>query len=250
MSALFEELDHQTTPMGEISLRRRRELTLDVDVYEAKLDDEFLMSTLFTVAEIALADLGLAQTLGDRLDVVVGGLGLGYTAQAALADERVRSVHVIEALPEVIGWHQRGLLPLAAELTTDPRCHLHHGDFFALVAGAQGFGPDGPARWDAILVDIDHSPTWPLHPSHAGFYEPDGLRVLLPLLKPEGVFALWSDEPPDPAFVATLEQVFATVDVHVVAFANPYTDGDSTNTVYVATTTPGTAELPASPPGV
>ena len=234
MSALFEELDHQTTPMGVISLRRRRELVLDVDVYEAKLDDEFLMSTLFTVAEIALADLGLAGLHGDGLDVVVGGLGLGYTAQAVLRDPRVRSLHVIEALPQVIDWHRRDLLPLSAELTGDPRCHLHHGDFFAMVGSEQGFGPAVPETCDAILVDIDHSPTWLLHPSHAGFYEPDGLRSLVSRIHPGGVFGLWSDEPPDPAFVATMEQVFAPVTTHVVPFSNPYADEASTNSIYLA----------------
>jgi spermidine synthase len=233
MSALFEELDHQVTPMGEISLRRRRELTLDLDVFEAKLDDEFLMSTLFTVAEIALADLGLAQVSGDGLDVVVGGLGLGYTAHAVLGDERVRSLHVIEALPQVISWHRRGLLPLSAVLTADPRCHLHQGDFFAQVAGGQGFGADLPERFDAILVDIDHSPSWLLHPSHAGFYQADGLRGLMALLTEDGVFGLWSDEPPDPAFIATMEEVFASVTAHVVPFENPYIHGESTNSIYV-----------------
>jgi spermidine synthase len=234
MSALFEELDHHVTPMGEISLRRRRELTLDVDVYEAKLDDEFLMSTLFTVAEIALADLGLAQTGGGPLDVVVGGLGLGYTAQAVLGDERVRSLHVIEALPQVIDWHHRGLLPLSAALAADPRCHLHHGDFFALVAGGRGFGIDGPERFDAILVDIDHSPSWLLHPSHAGFYQADGLRRLVALLQPDGVFGLWSDESPDPAFIATMEEIFEPVTAHVVPFENPYTQCESTNSIYIS----------------
>ena len=233
MSALFEELDHQTTPMGEISLRRRRELTLDIDVYEAKLDDEFLMSTLFTVAEIALADLGLAEVQGDGLDVVVGGLGLGYTAQAVLHDPRVRSLHVIEALPQVIDWHRRGLLPLSAELTTDPRCHLHHGDFFQMVVSNEGFGPELPARFDAILVDIDHSPTWLLHPTHAGFYEPDGLRRLVSLIHSGGVFGLWSDELPDPEFVTAMEQVFEPVTTHVVAFSNPYAEDESTNSVYL-----------------
>ena len=67
--------------MGEINLRRRIEPSLQVDVYEVKLGDEFLMSSLFTVAEIELARLGLAEAGGDALDVVVGGLGLGYTAR-------------------------------------------------------------------------------------------------------------------------------------------------------------------------
>lgn len=233
MSALFEELDRQATPMGEISLRRRRELALDIDVYEAKLDDEFLMSTLFTVAEAALADLALSQIQGDGLDVVVGGLGLGYTADAVLRDERVRSVHVIEALPQVIDWHRRGLLPLSASLTADPRCHLHQGDFFAMVASDDGFGPEVPDTCDAILLDVDHSPSWFLHPSHAAFYESEGVQRLAALLGGEGIFGLWSDELPDPSFLAVMEQAFSSVAAHVVSFPNPYTEGESTNSVYL-----------------
>ena len=86
MSARFEELAWAPTPMGEISLRRRLEPSLRVDVYEVKLGEEYLMSSLFTVAEIELARLGLAQVPGSDLDVVVGGLGLGYTARAVLTD--------------------------------------------------------------------------------------------------------------------------------------------------------------------
>ena len=111
MSARFEELDYQQTPMGDLTLRRRREPTLDVDVYEVKLGEEYLMSSLFTVAEEELARLGLAAVQGNALDVVVGGLGLGYTAVAALEDARVASLVVIDALPAVIEWHERGLLP-------------------------------------------------------------------------------------------------------------------------------------------
>lgn len=234
MSARFEEIDRRRTPMGEISLRRRLEPSLQVDVYEVKLGDEFLMSSLFTVAEIELANLALAEVPGTDLDVVVGGLGLGYTARAVLEDPRVRSLHVVEALGEVIGWHQHQMLPLATELTSDPRCHLVEGDFFAMVAGGSGFGPHAPARCHAVLVDIDHTPRHLLHPSHAAFYEPEGLRRLAGHLHPGGVFALWSDDPPDLDFVTLSEEVFASCEAHVVTFPNFYTDGESANTVYVA----------------
>ena len=236
MSARFEELDWRETPMGAISLRRRLEPTLQVQVHEVLLDDEYLMSSLFTVAEVALADLGLAAAGGTALDVVVGGLGLGYTAQAALADDRVRSLAVVEALGEVVDWHERGLLPVSSQLASDARCRLVRGDFFALTAGDGPYAPDGPDRHDAVLVDIDHSPTHHLHPSHASFYEPSGMERVAGRLRPGGVFGLWSDDPPDEAFVATLEEVFAGVHTHPVDFANPLTGGTSSNTVYVATT--------------
>ena len=234
MSVRFEEIDRRLTGMGEIVLRRRLEPTLHVDVYEVKLDDEFLMSSLFTVAEIELARLALAELPGTELDIVVGGLGLGYTARAVLEDSRVRSLHVVEALTEVIEWHERDLLPLATALTGDRRCHLIEGDFFTMTAADSGFGPDGPHRCHAILVDIDHTPRHLLDPSHAAFYEPAGLRRLADHLHPHGVFALWSDDPPDRDFISSLEQVFASCDAHVVSFPNFYTGGESASTVYVA----------------
>ena len=58
---MFEELDYRPTPIGTLSLRRRRDLTLDIDVFEIKLGEDFLMSSLFTASEVALARLGLAR---------------------------------------------------------------------------------------------------------------------------------------------------------------------------------------------
>lgn len=233
VSAQFEELDWSPTPIGDISLRRRVEPSLGVDVYEVRLGEEFLMSSLFTVAEVELARLGLAAVTGTDLDVVVGGLGLGYTARTALADHRVRSLYVVETLAAVIGWHQRDLLPQAGELTSDPRCRLVEADFFATVTGA-GLGPGTPDRWHAVLLDIDHTPRHVLHPSHAAFYTADGLRRLADRLHPEGIFALWSDDPPDPEFLAVLGDAFVSATAEVVGFPNPYTGGQSANTVYVA----------------
>jgi spermidine synthase len=221
--------------MGVISLRRRIEPTLNVEVYEVKLGDEFLMSSLFTVAEVALARLGLAQAAEADLDVVVGGLGLGYTAQTALDDSRVHSLVVVEALEEVIGWHQRALLPDTAELASDPRVRLQRGDFFAMADSAVGFDPDEPGRrFHAVLLDVDHTPRHVLHPSHSAFYTTAGLRKLVGHLHTGGVFALWSDDPPDPDFEAILAEVFDRSEASVVRFPNPLTGGYSTNTVYVA----------------
>jgi spermidine synthase len=246
VSARFEELDWCATEMGELSLRRRWDPVVRRDVYEVKLDDEYLMSSLFTVAEEELARLGLAaldvgvgvgpdDKAGAAVDVLVGGLGLGYTARAVLEDDRVRSLHVVEAADAVISWHERGLLPLAGELTSDPRTHLVLGDFFALMAGGDGTPPELPALLSAILLDIDHTPDHLLHPAHGTFYTPDGLARLATRLHPGGVFALWSDAAPDPAFLQVLGEVFAEPFAHVVEFPNPLTGGASANTVYTAT---------------
>lgn len=192
------------------------------------------MSSLFTASETQLAEFALAALAGTDLDIVVGGLGLGYTAYAALNDERVRSLHVIEALPEVIDWHQRHLLPLADALTTDRRCQLVKADFFATIARHAPFGPGAPDMVHALIVDIDHTPRHHLHPRHADFYTPDGLRRVAARLHPAGVFALWSDDPPDSDFMAAADQVFTSCVAHVVTFPNPLIGGDATNTVYVA----------------
>jgi spermidine synthase len=235
VGAALEELAASETPMGLLTLRRRLEPSLGVDVFEVKLGDEYLMSSQFTTAEIELARLGLAEIVGTELDVVVGGLGLGYTAMAALRDPRVRSLVIVETLGEVIDWHRDGLLADVAELTSDPRTRLVHGDFFALAGTLAGFDPETPGqRYHAILVDIDHSPRHVLSERHRPFYAVDGLRELTRHLHPGGVFALWSNDPPDDAFGRDLAEVFTSVEAHEVTFRNHYTRGESANTVYVA----------------
>ncbi|MDX5361544.1 MAG: spermidine synthase [Alphaproteobacteria bacterium] len=237
MSALFEELDYQPTPIGPLSLRRRREPALGVDVVEIKLGDEFLMSSLFTASEVALADLALAALPGTGLDVAVGGLGLGYTAEAALRHDTVASLLVVEYLAPVIGWHRDGILPLGRRVAGDPRCRLAEGDFFALAASEEGLDPEAPGRrFDAILVDIDHSPDALLDPRSTGFYRPEGLAALARHLKPGGVFGLWSDDAPDARFTARLSQAFAEAWAEPVTFRNPLRDAPFTQAVYLART--------------
>ena len=236
MSRDFEELDFRATPLGELTLRRRRVAALDgQEVFEVKLGEAFLMSSMFHEVEVALADLGLGALGAGEWDVVVGGLGLGYTAVAALAHAAVRSLVVVDALDAVIDWHRRGLVPLGAKLTGDPRCRLIHGDFFALASADSGFDPAQPGRrFHAVLLDIDHSPRNLLHPRHGAFYSREGLRALAAHLHDGGVFALWSDDPPDEEFLRVLGAVFATSDAQVVKFANPLLERESASTVYVA----------------
>src|SRR6478735_5601107 len=109
MALRFEEIDWRPTPKGTISLRRRWDPALEEDVFEVKLDDEYLMSSAFVVAEVE----------GDQLEVVVGGLGLGYTAQTVLDDPRVTSMIVVDALAPVIEWHEAGLVPVSVSAGSD-----------------------------------------------------------------------------------------------------------------------------------
>lgn len=234
---VFQQLDHQPSAIGDISLRRRRyPVTGERDIYEVKLGDEFLMSSLFVEAEVALAELGLKAVAGDQLQVVVGGLGLGYTARAALGCERVASLRVVEYLQPVIDWHRQGLVPLGPELTGDPRCTLVCGDFFALATEPdQAFDADVPdQRYDAILLDIDHTPEALLDPANARFYGRDGLRAMTRQLRPDGVFGLWSDAAADERFLQALRAVFRDVQDHEIRFANPFTGGEASNRIYIA----------------
>jgi len=230
MIARFEELDFQETRMGELTLRRRADPETGEMIYEVKLKDEYLMSSLFTVAEEALTTLGLAAVDGTDLNVLVGGLGLGYTAVTAVDDDRVGRLVVIDALPAVIDWHERELLPVSARLVRDERVSLVHDDFFAVVRRA----PESAAQYDAILLDVDHSPRHTLDPSHADLYAAPGLESLARHLAERGVFALWSDDPPDEQFLSVLSSVFDDAVAHVVDFDNRLTGGTSSNTVYVA----------------
>ncbi len=235
MSKLFEELDYAPTPIGAISLRRRHILALKTDVFEILLGEEHLMSSLFTASEIALADKGLAALGGDTLDVLVGGLGLGYTAQAVLAHESVADLTVVDLLAPVIRWHEEGLVPMKTELADSPRCRLVQGDFFAMAASEDGFDRDRPGRqYDALLIDIDHTPERLLHGGSKGFYTPEGLRAIQRFVKPGGIVGLWSDEAPDEAITALLGQAFDAAWAEPVVFPNPLQDGrEVTQAVYL-----------------
>lgn len=233
MKKIFEELDYHQTSLGELTLRRKHIAMLgDLEVYEVKLGDAFLMSSLFHAVEDALADLGLRELAGIECDVVVGGLGLGYTARAALVHANVRSLTVVEYLQPVIGWHERGLVPLGEKLSSDSRCRFMHGDFFGLATSLDGF--DGGRRFHAVLLDIDHSPHNLLHEPNGSFYTPDGLQRMAAHLHPGGVFAMWSDDAPDQGFMEALGEVFPSTRAEVVTFPNPMLDCESASTVYIA----------------
>lgn len=238
MQSIFEELDFQATPFGEISLRRRSEPRLDHKIiYEVKLGDEFLMSSLFVEAEEQLSTLGLAALraagFDAQLNVVVGGLGLGYTALTALNDDAVEQLRVIDVMQPVIDWHRQGILPIGDVLAVNQRCKLIHADFFAVACDEQaGFLDDEPVH--AVLLDIDHSPNHWLNDSNADFYSAASLHKMASKIIKDGVFGLWSNDLPDKEFVTHLESVFSTVEAHIVRFDNPYSGADSTNSVYIA----------------
>ena len=239
MEKLFEELDYRETPIGPIALRRRKLLQLDTIIYEIILGDEHLMSSLFTASEIALAHLGVEALAypddpnnGEPLDIVVGGLGLGYTAGAVLEHANVGSLRVVELLPAIIDWHAQGLLPIEPPLSSDKRCQVIEGDFFAMAESDLGF--ENGKTYHAILIDIDHTPDWLLDARSGSFYSAAGLKKLARHLKPGGVMGLWSDAREDAAFTERLGAVFEKAWAEPVEFHNPIQDKPFMQTVYLA----------------
>jgi spermidine synthase len=223
-----EYLAVEETPLGVLALRRRplpsEPGTL---VTEITLDHRFLMSSHTVASERMLADLALELHGGTDLDVLVGGLGLGHTAHAALASGRAAHVVVVELLPAVVGWLEQGLMPLSPELRDDPRLSIVMGDVYAVLAAA-------PTRQlDAILIDVDHSPDDPLGTWPNMFYSVPSLRRTRQHLAPGGVLAVWSGSP-SVEFVDALAQVFAEVTPVPVAFRNAIDDVEETNLVFLA----------------
>lgn len=239
MDLIFEEIDYQETELGAISLRKRSEPRLDnLLIYEVKLNEEWLMSSLFVDAEEQLSRLGLRKLKDNGhtkdLSIVVGGLGLGYTSVTALSDQSVAKLRTIDVMPPVIAWHQKGLLPVGDVLEIDPRSQLIHGDFFAIASNSDsGFITSDKVH--GVFLDIDHSPSHWLNQGNQGFYTQESLTNMANKIQVNGVFGLWSNDLPDPVFVDLLNTVFASTETHIIEFANPYSGQTSTNSVYIST---------------
>ncbi len=237
MELIFEELDYQETPKGAISLRRRSEPRLNnLLIYEVKLNDEWLMSSLFVEAEEQLSVLGIEYLkqngFTENLSLVVGGLGLGYTSAKALEDQSVAELNTIEIMPAVIKWHQQGLLPIGKKLSDDHRSQLVNMDFFEFALSDTDDVLNGQ-QVHGILLDIDHSPSHWLNSENQKFYRYESLKTMATKIIDGGVFGLWSNEPPDQAFLGLLSQVFNTAEAHVIEFPNPYSGTTSINSVYI-----------------
>lgn len=224
----FEVLAYEDSPLGALCLRRRELLSIPgTIVTEITLDHELLMSSFHTESERALSTCALARHPGDDLKVLVGGLGLGYTAREVLRSPAVARVDVVEFLPQVVDWMRDGLVPLSDELNGDSRFRMVSADVYALLAAA-------PAeRFDLILIDVDHSPDEMLGTGNADFYTEAGLLRARRHLAPGGVLAVWSYAESSP-FAAALRAVFARVEVEPVSFENRLVEETETNWLFLA----------------
>ena len=229
MATSFEILDDCDTALGELMLRRRKPVSMpDTWIYEVKLDGHFLMSSLVRKSEEELVHLALPRLDGGDWRVLVGGLGLGYTAAAALASADVDSVEVVEFLPEVIAWHEGKLVPMSAQLLDDERCSLIRADCFEWIRTAP------TESFDAVLIDIDDGPDELLSQEHASFYSVNGLGDARWCLRPGGVFGLWTSRECNEHFLENLRRAFGNGDAEEVHFHNPLLSIDEVNTIYLA----------------
>ncbi|MHC4608265.1 MAG: spermidine synthase [Planctomycetota bacterium] len=224
----IEILFREPGPLGVLCLRRRELLCAPgTMVTEVTLNDECLMSSYSTISERALARRALDMHAGRDLKVVVGGLGLGYTAREVLASDRVGHVEVVEFLPQVIDWLDRGLFPLADELKADPRFAPLEGDIYDRLSRP----PE--RKHDLILVDVDHSPDEPLSEANVPFYTEGGLELAAGHLAPGGVLGVWSYAANRP-FADALGRVFGEVRVEPVTFEDHLYDEVQTDWLFFA----------------
>ncbi len=224
----IEILAYEPSPLGVLCLRRRELLSAPGTVVtEITLNHEFLMSSHTTASERALAARALEMHSGRGLEVLVGGLGLGYTAREVLASDRVGRVEVVELLPQVIDWLDRGLVPLADELKGDPRFAVVCGDIYERLSAP------AERRFDVVLIDVDHAPDDRLDDASGSFYTQSGLRRASEHLTPGGVLGVWSYAE-NSRFAETLGEVFDEVRVEAVTFMNPLIDEKVTDWLFFA----------------
>jgi spermidine synthase len=199
-----EVLGRAEGPRGEVVLRRRDQP--GGAVHELIVNGVFAMDSAETSSERRLASFAVARG-GHAARVLVGGLGLGYTAAAVLDDRALADarVDVVELEPHLVSWAQAGLTPVLSRVAADPRTRLHVADVAAVLCGASG--PTGP--WDAVLLDVDNGPDFLIHDTNAGLYGRPALEAAHERLTPGGVLAIWC-QGRAPALLETLRLIGPT----------------------------------------
>lgn len=216
------QLGRESDGGSELALLRRGE------VVQLVVDGVFAMDTAHTATERALAERALARLRGSRLQVLVGGLGLGFTTAALLADRRVSRIVVVELHAPLVRWMREGLVPHAAGLLDDPRVEVRVAD----VADAVPALPAGSL--DALLLDVDNGPGFLVHAGNTRVYSPPFLTAAARTLRRGGVLGVWSADPA-PDLALALERVCGSCEEILLDVTR---DGRTfTYAVYLATRT-------------
>ncbi|GAA5015060.1 spermine/spermidine synthase domain-containing protein [Streptomyces siamensis] len=185
-------IDRSEGPYGEVVLRRHGALLQII------ANGCFLMDTSDGRSERLLVDAAYDALDGrPDPDVLIGGLGVGFSLAHAAADPRWGRITVVEREPAVIGWHRAGPLgELSAAALADPRTDIVEADLLAYVNETSD-------TYDALCLDIDNGPDWTVTESNDGLYANAGLASCARVLRPGGVLAVWSAQP-SPEFEGTL----------------------------------------------
>jgi len=179
---------------GELRLARRG------DEFSIRVNNVELMNSRAHGSEEALAKLSCSR-IADRARprVLIGGLGMGFTAAAALRRLPTSATLIIaELVPDLVDWNRRLLGHLAGHPLRDPRVLVRVGDVTALLQKSTQL-------FDAILLDVDNGPNGLTRPENDQLYGPAGLRTARQALRPGGILAVWSVAP-DPQFSKRLQQ--------------------------------------------
>jgi spermidine synthase len=177
-----------------------------------------LMNSRRGGSEEALADLACARLRGRKAArLLIGGLGMGFTLRAALADLGPDAeIVVAELVPAVVAWARGPLAPVFGACLADPRMRIEEKDVAALIEAASQAGPQSSgAAYDAILLDVDNGPDWLTHEGNEVLYDREGLKAARRALRPDGVLAVWSAGP-DAGFTRRLRKAgFAVEEIKV-----------------------------------
>ena len=179
----METIARSASERGELVLRRR-----DDGHLELRANGVFVMDTLEHTSERALATRGLATVGPGPSAVLVGGLGLGYTLEAVLADLRVTRCVVAEIEPDLVAWMREGTVPHGPALLGDPRVEVLVGDVADALRSAQ-------QEYDVVLLDVDNGPGYLVHDGNAGLYDAPLLAAARDALRPGGTLVVWSAAP-------------------------------------------------------
>jgi spermidine synthase len=179
----YAEIARATTSRGEVVLRSRQEQT--GLVLELRVNGVFVMDTQETTTEQALATTAL-ELVEDPRNVLVGGLGMGYTAHALLGDVRVERVDVVEIEGALITWMRDGTVAHGPSLLADQRIRIVEADIATAVQEVH------EPTYDLVLLDVDNGPGQLVHQQNAQVYETAFLEHCRDILSPGGILVIWS----------------------------------------------------------